>query len=52
MKISAISIRKPVFATMMIAALLVVGLFSYYALPVDMYPEVDFPFVIVQTFYP
>lgn len=52
MKISDISIRKPVFATMMIASLLVLGLFSYYALPVEMFPNVDFPFVIVQTVYP
>lgn len=52
MKISDISIRKPVFATMMIATLLVLGMFSYYALPVEMFPNVDFPFVIVQTVYP
>ena len=52
MKISDISIRRPVFATMMIGALLVMGIFSYTSLPVDMFPEVDFPFVVVQTVYP
>ncbi len=52
MKISDISIRRPVFATMMIGALLVVGAFSYFQLPVDLMPDVDFPFVIVQTVYP
>jgi len=52
MKISDISIRRPVFATMMIGALLVVGAFSYYGLPVELMPNVDFPFVIVQTVYP
>ncbi|MEE8577490.1 MAG: efflux RND transporter permease subunit, partial [candidate division Zixibacteria bacterium] len=52
MKISEISIKRPVFATMMIAALLVVGAFSYYELPVELMPDVDFPFVIVQTVYP
>ena len=52
MKISEISVKRPVFATMMIGALLVVGLFSYYALSVDMYPDVDFPIVVVQTIYP
>lgn len=52
MKISDISIRRPVFATMMIGALLVVGAFSYYDLPVELMPNVDFPFVIVQTVYP
>jgi len=52
MKISDISIRRPVFATMMIAALLVVGLFSYYSMSVEMFPNVDMPFVMVQTIYP
>jgi len=52
MKLSEISIKRPVFATMMIGALLVLGLFSYYDLPIDLMPEVDFPFVVVQTVYP
>lgn len=52
MKISDISIRRPVFATMMIGALLVMGAFSFMQLPVELMPDVDFPFVIVQTVYP
>lgn len=52
MKISDVSIRRPVFATMMILALLVLGLSSYIDLPVELFPNVDFPFVIVQTTYP
>ncbi|MEW6413370.1 MAG: efflux RND transporter permease subunit [Candidatus Zixiibacteriota bacterium] len=52
MKLSDISIRRPVFATMMIGALLVVGAFSYTQLPVELMPDVDFPFVIVNTVYP
>ena len=52
MKISDISIRRPVFATMMIMALLVMGWFSYTSLSVEMFPEVEFPFVVVQTVYP
>jgi HAE1 family hydrophobic/amphiphilic exporter-1 len=52
MKISDISIRRPVFATMMILALLVLGWFSYEQLSVELFPEVDFPFVVVQTVYP
>ena len=52
MKISDICIRRPVFATMMIGALLVLGAFSYEKLSVDLFPEVDFPFVVVQTIYP
>jgi len=52
MKISDISIRRPVFATMMIMALLVMGWFSYTSLSVEMFPEVELPFVVVQTVYP
>lgn len=52
MKISDISIRRPVFATMMILALVVMGGFSYMSLSVELWPQVDFPFVVVQTVYP
>ncbi len=52
MKLSEISVKRPVFATMMIGALLVLGAFSYTELPVEMFPEIDFPFVVVQTVYP
>ena len=52
MKLSEISVKRPVFATMMIGALLVLGLFSYNELSVEMFPEVDFPIVVVQTVYP
>ncbi|MFA5975142.1 MAG: efflux RND transporter permease subunit [Elusimicrobiota bacterium] len=49
MKLADISIKRPVFAVMMIAALVVLGLFSYSRLGVDQFPNVDFPFVIIQT---
>ncbi|MEW5864903.1 MAG: efflux RND transporter permease subunit [Pseudomonadota bacterium] len=47
-----VSIANPVFATMMMAALLVLGLFSYSRLPVDQFPDVSFPVVVVDTEYP
>ncbi len=47
-----ISIRNPVFATMMMAAFLVLGLFSYQRLSVDQFPEVNFPVVVAVTEYP
>jgi HAE1 family hydrophobic/amphiphilic exporter-1 len=37
---------------MMISALLVLGWFSYTSLSVEMFPKMDFPFVVVQTIYP
>jgi len=47
-----VSIANPVFATMMMAALLVLGLFSYSRLPVEQFPDVSFPVVVVDTEYP
>jgi hydrophobic/amphiphilic exporter-1 (mainly G- bacteria), HAE1 family len=52
MWITRVSIANPVFATMMMVALLVLGLFSYARLNIDQYPDVTFPMVAVQTFYP
>jgi HAE1 family hydrophobic/amphiphilic exporter-1 len=42
-------IRRPVFATMLIASLVVLGLFSYRALGLDLFPNIDFPIVTVTT---
>ena len=47
-----VSINNPVFATMMMAALLVLGVFSYSRLPVEQFPDVSFPVVVVDTNYP
>ena len=47
-----ISINNPVLATMMMAALMVLGIFSYQRLRVDQFPEISFPVVVVTTEYP
>ncbi len=52
MKLADVSIQRPVFATMMILALIVLGLFSYLKLNVDLFPNVDIPYVIVTTVLP
>ncbi len=52
MKLADVSIRRPVFATMMIMALVVLGLFSLVKLNVDLYPDVDIPYVIITTVLP
>ena len=49
MSLADICIRRPVFATMLIAALVVLGIFSYRGLGVDLYPNVDIPTVTVTT---
>ena len=52
MILSDISIKRPVFAAMMSLALIVLGVTSYFALSVDLFPNIDFPFVIVSVVYP
>ena len=52
MKLTQIAVDNPVFATMMMVALLVMGLFSYRQLGIDQFPNVDFPIVVVTTNYP
>ena len=44
-----ISIGNPVLATMMMMALLVIGLFSYQRLKVDQFPDIAFPVVVVRS---
>ncbi|HET7437633.1 MAG TPA: efflux RND transporter permease subunit [Thermoanaerobaculia bacterium] len=51
-KLAEICVRRPVFATVIILALVVVGAFSYFKLGVDRFPNVEFPFVIVSTVLP
>jgi HAE1 family hydrophobic/amphiphilic exporter-1 len=52
MWITRVSVANPVFATMMMAALLVLGAFAYNRLSVELFPDVSFPVVVVQTVYP
>jgi len=47
-----VSLGNPVFATMVMAALVVLGLFSMQRLRVDQFPNVDFPVVVISTDYP
>lgn len=52
MFLTRISVSQPVFATMIMVAIFVIGLFSYQRLPVEQLPEVDFPVVAVVVSYP
>ncbi|MBX9656502.1 efflux RND transporter permease subunit, partial [bacterium] len=49
MTISDICIRRPVFTAMLVSAPIVLGLFSYMRLGVDLLPNVDIPVVSVTT---
>src|SRR3990172_5565012 len=52
MFLSNLSIKYPVLATMMMAALAVLGIASYCQLNVDFFPKVEIPVVTVTTVYP
>ena len=49
MWLADISIKRPVFATMLILALVVLGIVSYPSIGVDLFPRVEFPIVNIKT---
>ena len=50
--LAQLCVSRPVFATMLITALVVVGIFSYFSLGVDLFPKVDIPTVLVVVANP
>ncbi len=51
-KLADICIRRPVFATMLVLSLTVIGIFSYFELGVDMRPDIDMPVATVTVTNP
>src|SRR5215217_6955266 len=51
-KLAEICVRRPVFATMLILSLTVVGFFSYKSLGVDLFPKIDLPTITVTVVNP
>jgi hydrophobe/amphiphile efflux-1 (HAE1) family protein len=47
--LAQLCVRRPVFTTMLILALVVVGVFSYFSLGVDLFPKVDIPAVTITV---
>lgn len=47
-----VSLKNPVFATMVMLAIVVLGLFSYQRMQVDQFPNIDFPVVVITAEYP
>jgi HAE1 family hydrophobic/amphiphilic exporter-1 len=52
MSIYSASVKRPVTTILIFVALIVIGLYSLVKLPVDLYPEIELPFVTVMTTYP
>ncbi|NHN88653.1 efflux RND transporter permease subunit [Acetobacter conturbans] len=49
---SRIFIERPVATTLLMVAILIAGLLGYHFLPVSALPQVEYPTITVQTFYP
>ena len=52
MSIYSASVKRPVTTILIFVGLMVMGLYSLMRLPVDLYPEMELPFVVVITTYP
>src|SRR2546421_10761381 len=50
--LAALCVKRPVFASVLILSLTVVGAFAFTLLGVDRFPKVDFPTVVVTTVQP
>lgn len=50
--LAEICVKRPVFATMLILSLVVVGAFSFFSLGVDLYPKIDFPTITITVVNP
>src|SRR5512141_1691171 len=50
--LAEICVKRPVFATMLILSLVVVGAFSFMSLGVDLFPKIDFPSITVTVVNP
>lgn len=52
MSIYKSAVNKPITSIMVFVAVLIIGLYSLNKLPVDLYPEINPPFISVMTTYP
>src|SRR4051812_14252582 len=50
--LAALCVKRPVFATVLILSLTVIGVFSFSRLGVDRFPKIDFPTITVTTIQP
>ena len=52
MFLSDLSIKRPVFATVLMLTLVTLGVFSYRRLAIDMFPDIEIPVLSIITQYP
>lgn len=52
MSIYKTAIDKPVTTALIFVAVIIIGIFSFLKLPIDQFPEIDPPYILVMTTYP
>ena len=52
MFLSNLSVKRPVMISMFLIALILFGALAFVSLPLNFFPNVEFPYVIIQTIYP
>jgi hydrophobe/amphiphile efflux-1 (HAE1) family protein len=52
MNLSALSIKRPIFISCIVALMLILGVICLGKMPVDLFPDVTFPIISVQVTYP
>src|SRR6476661_8644766 len=50
--LAEVCVKRPVFATMLVLSLVVVGAFSFLSLGVDLFPKIDFPTITITVVNP
>ncbi|MCU0238375.1 MAG: efflux RND transporter permease subunit [Pyrinomonadaceae bacterium] len=50
--LAEVCVKRPVFATMLIMSMVVVGAFSFFSLGLDLFPKIDFPTITITTVNP
>ena len=52
MNLADLSIKRPIFITSIVSLMLIMGGFALKKMPVDLFPDVTFPIIFIQTVYP
>jgi len=50
--LAEVCVKRPVFATMLVLSLVVVGIFSFFRLGLDLFPKIDFPTITITVINP
>jgi len=51
MNFASLAVERPVATTMLIGVLVVLGMFAYKDIPVDLFPRVEMPYITIVTMY-